>query len=220
MARVGNWAWNVQTGEMNGSDENYRPYGYQPGDFTPTVEWVRNCIHPGDLAVMDGFVETVMRDGVRKSIDYRIRQRDGSIRYLTTVAGPDRPGQGRPGPVGLWHHPGHHRAQAAGRGVEGTGKAIDFATERHPDSGPLRRQDHHGDSRHTDASGNGGLFPRADGGGKRYHRPRRSRTGRLRLAGHLHEVPPVPPGDLQKLHRERYASFWIGGGRQVCCVQV
>lgn len=86
MARVGNWAWNVQTGEMKGSDENYRLYGYQPGDFTPTVDWVRNCVHSGDLAAMDRFVETVRRDGARKSVDYRIRRQDGTIRYLMTVA--------------------------------------------------------------------------------------------------------------------------------------
>jgi PAS domain S-box-containing protein len=86
MALVGNWAWNVQTGEMNGSDENYRLYGYQPGEVTSTEDWVRTRVHPADMAAVDAFIAAVRHDGVRKSIDYRVRRKDGAIRYLTTVA--------------------------------------------------------------------------------------------------------------------------------------
>jgi PAS domain S-box-containing protein len=86
MARVGNWAWNVQTGEMKGSDENYRLYGYQPREVNPSVDWLKTCIHQGDRAAMDTFIAAVKRDGKRMSLDYQILLPDGTSRYLMTVA--------------------------------------------------------------------------------------------------------------------------------------
>jgi PAS domain S-box-containing protein len=86
MAQVGNWAWNVQTGEMNGSDETYRIYGYQPHEVRPTENWVMGCVHTDDRAIMGEFMIAVCRDGRRRSIDYRIVKPDGATRFLTTVA--------------------------------------------------------------------------------------------------------------------------------------
>ncbi len=86
MARVGNWAWNVQTGKMNGSDETYRLYGYQPQEVDLTENWIRSLVHPDNLAAVDAFFKAVRDDGKKTSIDYRIRRKDGTSHYLTTVA--------------------------------------------------------------------------------------------------------------------------------------
>ncbi len=86
MAKVGNWAWNVQTGEMNGFDENYRIYGYEPGDVLPGKDWTMARTHPGDRALLADFIHSVKQDGMHKSVDYRIIRPDGDIRYVTTVA--------------------------------------------------------------------------------------------------------------------------------------
>ena len=96
MARVGNWAWNIQTGEVKGSEETYRLYGYEPGEVDLTIEWIRNCAQPEYRTEVDAFADAVRRDGSRRSVDYCIRRPDGAMRYLTTVADKvvrDRSGQ-------------------------------------------------------------------------------------------------------------------------------
>jgi PAS domain S-box-containing protein len=86
MAHVGNWAWNVQTGEMNGSDENYRIYGYEPGDISSDKDWAMARTHPDDRELLADFFHMVKQDGMHKSVDYRIIRLDGNTRYVTTVA--------------------------------------------------------------------------------------------------------------------------------------
>lgn len=86
MAQVGNWAWNVQTGEMNGSDENYCIYGYEPGAMPTSKDWIMARTHPDDRALLEDFIHSVKQDGMHKSVDYRIIRPDGDMRYVTTVA--------------------------------------------------------------------------------------------------------------------------------------
>jgi PAS domain S-box-containing protein len=86
MAQVGNWAWNVQTGELNGSDENFRIFGYQAGAMKPTIEWVMSRVHPGDAGLLPRLLESARSDGKRGNVDYRILRPDGSVRYVNTLA--------------------------------------------------------------------------------------------------------------------------------------
>jgi PAS domain S-box-containing protein len=86
MAHVGNWAWNVQTGELNGSDENYRIFGYKPHEIKPDLEWAMSCVHPNDLHLLSALLESARRSGARGSVDYRIVRPDGSVRYVNTLA--------------------------------------------------------------------------------------------------------------------------------------
>ncbi len=86
MAHVGNWAWNVQTGELNGSDENYRIFGFEPGEIQPGLEWVMARVHPDDVGLLSALLESARRDGKRGSVDYRIVRPDGSVRYVNILA--------------------------------------------------------------------------------------------------------------------------------------
>lgn len=59
MARLGNWRWDIATGEISWSDETFRLYGYEPGAFTPTPDKlveVAEVVHPDDR---DSFREAV-----------------------------------------------------------------------------------------------------------------------------------------------------------------
>jgi PAS domain S-box-containing protein len=85
IAHVGNWAWNVRTGQMNWSDEGFRIFGYEPGEVRPTMDWVLSRVHPDDRQIMLSFEEAV-RERKRCSVDYRIIRPDGSIRYVNSVA--------------------------------------------------------------------------------------------------------------------------------------
>jgi PAS domain S-box-containing protein len=84
-AHVGNWAYDLQTREVTGSDEVYRIFGFKPGEFKLSRDWIRSHVLPEDLAEMDNFMSARVRDGMYGSVDYRIKRRDGSTRYLNTI---------------------------------------------------------------------------------------------------------------------------------------
>ena len=48
IAHVGNWAWNLKTGQMQWSDEVYRIFGYDPGSIQPTEELLLSSVFPDD----------------------------------------------------------------------------------------------------------------------------------------------------------------------------
>jgi PAS domain S-box-containing protein len=86
MAQVGNWAWNVQTGELNGSDENYSIFGFRPGEVRPTLEWALARAHPDDAGLLRDLMESARSAGKRGSVDYRIVRPDETVRYVNTLA--------------------------------------------------------------------------------------------------------------------------------------
>jgi PAS domain S-box-containing protein len=86
IAHVGNWAWNLKSGQMKWSDEVYRIFGYEPGEVQPTFEWVLSRVHPDDRGVLKGFAESIVRERKRCSVDYRIVRPDGSVCYVNSVA--------------------------------------------------------------------------------------------------------------------------------------
>jgi len=85
VARVGNWAFDPRTGELTGSAENDRIFGYEPGDGTRTIEWVMSRVIPEDRRALADFLEARARDGKRGSIDYRIEKPDESVGYVNTI---------------------------------------------------------------------------------------------------------------------------------------
>ncbi|BAI61460.1 putative histidine kinase [Methanocella paludicola SANAE] len=85
VAHVGNWAWNVQTGELTGSPECDRIFGYEPGQVRPSHNWAISRVHPDDRKIMEGLMETAIRTGKRGGADYRIVRPDGTIRYVNTI---------------------------------------------------------------------------------------------------------------------------------------
>lgn len=85
IAHVGNWSLDLLSGEFKGSIENYRIYGYEPGEVKPTLEWILSRVHPEDRPELDDFMEANVRDGKLGSIDFRIIRPDGPVRYVNTI---------------------------------------------------------------------------------------------------------------------------------------
>jgi PAS domain S-box-containing protein len=85
VAHLGNWAWNVETGELTGSDENYRIYGYEPGEVKPTPEWVLSRVHPEDRTAAADFIVARATDGKWGSMDFRIIRPNGSVVYVNSI---------------------------------------------------------------------------------------------------------------------------------------
>ncbi|WP_410509163.1 PAS domain S-box protein [Methanosarcina hadiensis] len=85
IAHIGNWNWNIVTGELYWSDEVYRIFGRNPERFRATYDTFLSSIHPDDLeflvnAIKKGF------NGELQNIDYRIILPDGEERAVHTQA--------------------------------------------------------------------------------------------------------------------------------------
>jgi PAS domain S-box-containing protein len=48
IAHLGNWEWEVKTGEVFWSDDTFRIYGYEPKEVEPTVDKLMKLVHPDD----------------------------------------------------------------------------------------------------------------------------------------------------------------------------
>ncbi|MBW2227279.1 MAG: PAS domain-containing protein, partial [Deltaproteobacteria bacterium] len=61
ISKVGSWDRNVQTGEGYWSDEQYRLYGYEPGEVEATHELFRKHIHPDDKKLVIKTIEDALK---------------------------------------------------------------------------------------------------------------------------------------------------------------
>ena len=48
LTHLGNWEWDLSTGETRWSDELYRIYGYAPRGFAPQIDTFLDLVHPDD----------------------------------------------------------------------------------------------------------------------------------------------------------------------------
>jgi PAS domain S-box-containing protein len=85
VARVGHWAWNLETNAFNCSSEMFRIFGYDPGAIRPTYDWVISCIYAEDRHLIQEAVRQALSENRQVSVDYRIRLPDISTRYINTV---------------------------------------------------------------------------------------------------------------------------------------
>ena len=67
MAHIGNWDWDLVTGEVYWSDEMYRIYGRNPQESGATYDELLNYIHPDDREYVDNAIK---RSFKRKALWY------------------------------------------------------------------------------------------------------------------------------------------------------
>ena len=84
-ALIGSYSWNMQTGELEYSDNLYRLFGYEPNEFVPSFEKYLSLIHPDDK-------EQVLKDGNETAATkllvahtYRIITKDGKIKHFRST---------------------------------------------------------------------------------------------------------------------------------------
>jgi PAS domain S-box-containing protein/putative nucleotidyltransferase with HDIG domain len=96
IAHLGNWEWNMATGELSWSDEIYRIFGLAPHEFGATYEAFLNFVPPEDRELVTQSVNAALAGGKTYSIDHRIVLPDGSVRVVHEEAEVSRDREGRP----------------------------------------------------------------------------------------------------------------------------
>ena len=85
VARLGTWEWLPITDAQVWSDNLYRIFEVEPGEITPTREYVLERTHPDDRERVAKYVELSVLVPRPPPIEYRIRQPAGDVRYLRST---------------------------------------------------------------------------------------------------------------------------------------
>lgn len=96
IGHMGNWQWDVVSGKINWSDEVCRIFGYQPGQYEPTMERLLSTLHPDDVERIRDSMQSVYLKGERHSLDHRIVWPDGSLRWVHAEAVATMGADGKP----------------------------------------------------------------------------------------------------------------------------
>ena len=90
LAGTGSWEWNRATGEVLWSDNMFRLFGLEPGEITPSPEYVVERTHPDDEERADRAAGELARTGRSAPVEYRIILPDGRVRHLRSTVAADR----------------------------------------------------------------------------------------------------------------------------------
>lgn len=81
LTHIGNWTWDLETGQFNFSDEFYRIYGLKEKEPINYDRFV-SFIHPEDKSYVCDKLNHSVNTGSPHTIDFRIIRPDGSIRNI------------------------------------------------------------------------------------------------------------------------------------------
>jgi PAS domain S-box-containing protein len=85
LSHVGSFTWKALAKESTWSDESYRIFELDPTE-RPTLERILERVHPEDVTEVRQTIERRDREGKDYEHHYRLRMRDGSIKYIHIVA--------------------------------------------------------------------------------------------------------------------------------------
>lgn len=82
IAHLGSWSRNLQTDEIEWSDELYRILGLEPGSVAPTYDNFYDAIHPDDVTYVQEIISESIKSLEGYAIEYRVVHPDGAIRTI------------------------------------------------------------------------------------------------------------------------------------------
>jgi PAS domain S-box-containing protein len=83
LAHLGSWTLDRVTGEATWTDEQYRIFGYEPGEIKPSLDFVIESIHPDDKSRFLDTLDEVINSSINSyEHEYRIIRPNGAERYL------------------------------------------------------------------------------------------------------------------------------------------
>ncbi len=83
IAHVGSWEWDLQSQEVYWSGQNYRIFGYEPGEVEPNKDAVVARTHPDDRPRVEEAIRAlVMGESSSLEIAHRVVWEDGLVRHV------------------------------------------------------------------------------------------------------------------------------------------
>lgn len=82
IGRMGHWHWSLGQQEIRFSDEIYRIFGVQPGNFNPTLDSVNAMLHRRDASRMTQAFQRAILEQNDHEIDFRVIAPSGDIRHV------------------------------------------------------------------------------------------------------------------------------------------
>ncbi len=82
LAHLGNWELDLVSGELHWSDEVYRIFGYQPGEFAASYEAFLEAVHPEDRERVNKAYTESVANRTSYDIEHRLLLRDGTLKYV------------------------------------------------------------------------------------------------------------------------------------------
>jgi formate hydrogenlyase transcriptional activator len=84
LSHTGSFGWNLSNGEIVWSAENFCILEYDPC-IRPTLELIRQRVHPEDKALHEELVERVMREKKDFAIAHRLLMPSGAVKHVEVV---------------------------------------------------------------------------------------------------------------------------------------
>lgn len=88
LSHTGSWAWNVHTGELFWSQEQFRIFGLDPEKVKPSYEMAFEMVHPEERSILRRDFEKAVNELRDFEANYRITRTDGTIRHMHSVSHP------------------------------------------------------------------------------------------------------------------------------------
>ena len=82
IGNIGNWDWDVVTGEVTWSDQVYRIVGLEPGAIEPSYDAFLQCVHPDDRQRVHKASEKSLQDRSPYAVGFRVVLPGGEERYV------------------------------------------------------------------------------------------------------------------------------------------
>ncbi|MHC4323564.1 MAG: PAS domain-containing protein [Planctomycetota bacterium] len=82
IAHIGNWDWDIINNTLWWSDEIYRIFGLEPGQFGVTYEAFLSYVHPDDRELVKAAVNEAVYNHETYNIDHRLIRPDGAQRTV------------------------------------------------------------------------------------------------------------------------------------------
>ncbi len=82
IGRIGHWYWKLGQDSIDFSDEMFRIFGAQAGDFSPTLDIVNHYVHRRDVGRMMRAFQRAIIEQQDHDIDFRVRRADGTYAHV------------------------------------------------------------------------------------------------------------------------------------------
>ena len=85
LSHTGSVFWRPSTGQIKWSEETYRIYGYSP-EIKPTMQLVRQRVHPDDRALFDETALQAPQKGEDLQFESRLLMPNGEVKHIRFVS--------------------------------------------------------------------------------------------------------------------------------------